>query len=269
MSTGWAVFCINKPRNEFVLSTKVGRTLRAPKVKADFKSPYFVGGLPFEPVYDYTYDGIMRSFEDSLQRLRLNSIDILVIHDLDFGHHGTKLRAYQEQFANSGWRAVEQLRSTGQIRAIGAGVNEELEVIPYFLERFDLDFFILSRHYTLLEQGALDEALPMCQVRNVGVILASVFNSGVLVTGAVKGAKYVYEDAPTEVLERVSRIEQICRRHNVSLAAAAIQFSHGPSLCNECHSRSTEFASSRREYRLFQGKDSHGAMGRTERTRNY
>ena len=111
----------------------------------------------------------------------------------------------------------------GEIRAIGAGINE-LGVIPYFLERFDLDFFILARHYTLLEQEALEEELPMCQARNVGIILASVFNSGILATGPVEDAQYVYEDAPAEILEKVSRIEQVCRRHNVSLPAAAIQF---------------------------------------------
>ena len=216
-------FLYQQPRQEFVLSTKVGRVLKAPKVKAGFKAPLFLGGLPNDYVFDYGYDGIMRSFEDSLQRLRLNSIDLLVIHDLELGHHGAKLQTYRDQFSDSGWRAVERLRSTGEVRAIGAGANE-LEVIPYFLEQFDLDFFILARQYTLLEQEALDEALPMCQARNVGIILASVFSSGILVTGPVEDAKYVYEDAPAEVLEKVSRIEQVCRRHNVSLAAAAIQF---------------------------------------------
>ena len=216
-------FLSQQPRQEFVLSTKVGRVLRAPKVKAGFKAPFFRGGLPYDHLFDYSYDGIMRSFEDSLQRLRLNSIDLLVIHDLEIHCHGAELQAYRDQFADSGWRAVEKLRSMGEIRAIGAGINE-LGVIPYFLERFDLDFFILARHYTLLEQEALEEELPMCQARNVGIILASVFNSGILATGPVEDAQYVYEDAPAEILEKVSRIEQVCRRHNVSLPAAAIQF---------------------------------------------
>ena len=215
-------FLYQQPRREFVLSTKVGRVLRAPEVKADFKAPLFLGGLPFDHVFDYSYDGIMRSFEDSLQRLRLNSIDLLVIHDLELGYHGTELQGYQDQLSGSGWRALENLRSTGEIRAIGAGINEQ-GVIPRFLERFDLDFFVLAWSYTLLEQEALEE-LPLCQARNVGIILAAVFNSGILVTGAVEGAKYNYQDAPAEVLEKVSRIEQICRRHNVSMAAAALQF---------------------------------------------
>ncbi len=215
-------FLYQQPRREFVLSTKVGRVLRAPEVKANFKAPLFLGGLPFDHVFDYTYDGIMRSFEDSLQRLRLNSIDLVVIHDLEPDHHGAKLQTYVDQFSESGWRALERLRSTGEIRAIGAGVNER-GVMPRFLERFDLDFFVLAWSYTLLEQEALEE-LPLCQARNVGIILASVFNSGILATGAVDGAKYNYQDAPAEVLERVSKIEQVCRRHDVSMAAAALQF---------------------------------------------
>lgn len=216
-------FLYQKPRQDFMVSTKVGRILKPSKTKSEFTSPFFPGGLPLDPVFDYTYDGIMRSYEDSLQRLRLNSIDLLVIHDLDSGHHGVTLQTYQSQLSNSGWRAVDQLRSTGEVRAVGAGVNQ-LGEIPYFLDQTDLDFFVLARQYTLLEQDALDDLLPACQERNIGIILASVFNSGILVTGPVSGAKYVYEDAPPDILEKVKQIEQVCRAHNVPLAAAAIQF---------------------------------------------
>ena len=216
-------FLSQQPREEFVLSTKVGRILRAPKDKAGFQAPVFKGGLPFDQTFDYSYDGIMRSFEDSLQRLRLNRIDLLVIHDLEFHCHGAELQAHRDQFAESGWRAIEGLRSSGEIRAIGAGINE-LGVIPYFLERFDLDFFILARYYTLLEQDALEEELPLCQESEIGIISASVFNSGILVTGPVEGAKLACQDAPAEALEKASRIEQVCHRHDVSMAAAAIQF---------------------------------------------
>lgn len=212
-----------QPRDEFVLSTKVGRVLKAPKVRQGFKAPLFLGGLPFDHVFDYSYDGIMRSYEDSLQRLRLNSIDLLIIHDLESHCHGEKLQFYREQFEDGGCRALEELRSTGQVRAIGAGINE-LGVIPYFLENFDLDFFMLARYYSLLEQDALEEELPMCEARNVGIILASVFNSGILVTGPVKGAKLACMEAPPEALKKAGRIQQVCRRHNVSMAAAAIQF---------------------------------------------
>ena len=215
-------FLYQKPRHEFVLSTKVGRILRAPEDKANFKDPLFLGGLPFVRLFDYSYDGIMRSFEDSLQRLRLNSIDLVVIHDLELDHHGTELQFHLEQFSDSGWRALERLRSMGEIRAIGAGINER-GAIPRFLDRFDLDFFVLAWSYTLLEQEALEE-LTLCEARNVGIILAAVFNSGILVTGAVEGAKYNYQDAPAEVFERVRCLERVCRSYDVSMAAAALQF---------------------------------------------
>ena len=103
-------FLYQQPRQEFILSTKVGRILKAPKDKANFKVPFFTGGLPFDFDVDYTYDGIMRSFEDSLQRLRLNSIDLLVIHDLELGHHGAKLQFYRDQFSHGVWRDIEKLR---------------------------------------------------------------------------------------------------------------------------------------------------------------
>ena len=215
-------FLFEKPRQEFVLSTKVGRILKAPEDRVHFKDPLFLGGLPFDQVFDYTYDGIMRSYEDSLQRLRLNRIDLVVIHDLELCHHGAELKTYLEQLAGSGWRALEQLRSTGEIRAVGAGINER-GGIPMLLERFDLDFFVLGWPYTLLEQEALDE-LPLCQTRDVGIILAAVFNSGILVTGAIEGAKHNYQDVRPETLDRVSQIEQVCRSHKVSMAAAALQF---------------------------------------------
>ncbi len=215
-------FLFQKLPHEFVISTKVGRILRAPEDKANFKPPIFLGGLPFDHVFDYTYDGIMRSFEDSLQRLRLTSIDLLVIHDLELCHHGERLQLHLDQLSDSGWRALDNLRSTGNIRAIGSGINER-GAIPRFLQRFDIEFFVLSWPYTLLYQDALEE-LMLCEERNVGVILATVFNSGILVTGPIKGAKYNYEDAPAKIVERVSRIERVCRSHNVSMAAAALQF---------------------------------------------
>ncbi len=216
-------FLYEKPREEFVLSTKVGRVLKAPKVRAGFKAPLFLGGLPFDHAFDYSYDGIMRSYEDSLQRLRLNRIDMLVVHDLERHAHGEKLQFYRDQFAGGGWRALEELRSSGEIRAIGAGVNEP-GIVPYFIEHFDLDFFILARYYTLLEQDALSEEIPMCQERNIGIIYASVFNSGILVTGPVEGAKLACEQAPPEAMAKAARIQEVCSRHSVSMAAAAIQF---------------------------------------------
>lgn len=215
-------FLFQRPRHEFTISTKVGRLLKAPEDKVNFRPPIFIGGLPFDHYFDYSYDGIMRSFEDSLQRLRLTTIDLLVIHDLELCHHGESLQAYMDQLSGGGWRALESLRSTGDIRAIGAGINER-GAMPRLLERFDIEFFVLAWPYTLLDQDALDE-LPLCQERDVGIILASVFSSGILVTGPVRGAKYSYEDASVEILERVSRIQRVCRSYNVSMAAVALQF---------------------------------------------
>ena len=215
-------FLFEKPRQEFVLSTKVGRILRAPDDRANFKDPLFLGGLPFDQVFDYSYDGIMRSYEDSLQRLRLNSIDLLVIHDLELCHHGENLQAYRDQLTGSGWRALEELRSIGDVRAIGAGINEQ-GGIPWFLEQLDLDFFVVAWPYTILEQDALEE-LPLCQERGVGIIVATVFSSGILATGPIEDAKHNYRNASPDTLEKVSRIAQVCRRHNVSMAAAALQF---------------------------------------------
>lgn len=216
-------FLYRKPRHEFVLSTKVGRILRAPAVKEGFKAPWFKGGLPYDHVFDYSYGGIMRSYEDSLQRLRLNRIDLLAVHDLEVLHHGEGLQAFRDQLANGGWRALEELRSTGEVRAIGAGINER-GAIAWFLENFDPDFFILARNYTLLEQEALDEDLPLSRERDTGIILASVFNSGILVTDPSESAMYVYDKAPPEIIDKVRQLERVCHRHNVPLAAAAIQF---------------------------------------------
>lgn len=215
-------FLFERPRNEFVISTKVGRILKAPEDKLHFKPPIFLGGLPYDHHFDYSYDGIMRSFEDSLQRLRLTTVDLLVIHDLELCHHGDRLQSHMEQLSRDGWRALENLRSTGEIRAIGAGINER-GAISRFLDRFDIEFFVLAFPYTLLDQDALDE-LPICEERNVGIIVATVFGSGVLVTGPVEGAKYNYLDAPEGILERVSRIQRVCLAHGVSMAAAALQF---------------------------------------------
>ncbi len=221
-------FLYRQDRDAFVLSTKVGRVLSAPQDAARFDRGMWAGGLPFDLRFDYSYEGILRSFEDSLQRLGLPRIDLLLIHDLDFQYHATEARvaAYLGQLATSGWRALEELRRSGRIRGIGAGINE-LGMIPRFLDLFDIDFFLIASRYTLLEQEALAAELPRCAARGVGILIGGVFNSGILATGAVAGAKYEYAEAGPEVLERVRRIEAVCRRHDVTLAAAALQFPLG------------------------------------------
>lgn len=214
-----------RPRDQFVLSTKVGRTLRPPIDPKRFDPEPWVGGLPFEITFDYSYDAIMRSYEDSQQRLGMTSIDFLIIHDLDFRHHATeaKVAAYLAQLATGGWRALASLREQGLIKGIGAGINE-LGMIPRFLDPFDIDFFLIAMRYTLLEQESLEIELPRCAERGVGIVIGGVYNSGILASGAVPGAKYNYVDATPEVMERVHRIEAVCKRHQIPLATAALQF---------------------------------------------
>ncbi len=218
-------FFREQPRQEFVLSTKVGRVLRATRDLDNFDKGMWAGGLPFDVVFDYSYDGIMRSYEDSLQRLGLNSVDLLLIHDLDHLFHvnDARITAHMTQLCTSGWRALDELRSSGQIKGVGAGVNQ-LGTIPRFLEMVDLDFFIVAMPYTLLDQDVLDAEFPQCVERGIGVVIGAVFASGILATGPTENAFYAYAPAPAEVLEKTRRIEAICDRHGVPLRAAALQF---------------------------------------------
>ena len=127
------------------------------------------------------------------------------------------------QLSSSGWRALDSLRSSGEILGIGAGINDRQMIQP-LLSRLDLDFLVLARDYTLLEQGTLKADLPICEQRDIGIVLGAVFCSGILVTGAVKGAKHQYADASPEILQKVAQIDQICRSYGVPMAAAALQF---------------------------------------------
>jgi D-threo-aldose 1-dehydrogenase len=216
-----------KPRGDYVISTKIGRVLRRPLGPNAIKDQW-LGGLEFQTVFDYGYDGVMRSFEDSLQRLGINSIDLLLIHDLDVWSHRSpaNVDAYFSELATSGWRALEELRDSGAIKGIGAGLNIK-EAIPRFLDLFDIDFFLLAMRYTLLEQEVLDGIFPRCAERGVGIVVGGGYNSGILATGAVPGAIYNYSPAGPEILERVRRIEEVCARHRVPLPAAALQFPLG------------------------------------------
>jgi len=218
-------FLRQQPREDFVISTKVGRVFKATRDLNTFDKQMWIGGLPFEHTFDYSYDGIMRSYEDSLQRLGLHAIDLLLIHDLDYFFHTTEemVSASLAQIYTSGWRALDELRSSGQIKGIGAGLNM-LGLVSRFLDMVDMDFFIIAMPYTLLDQNPLDEEFPKCAEHGVDIVIGSVFASGILVTGAVEGALYAYEPAPPEILEKVKKMEAICQSHNVPLPAAAIQF---------------------------------------------
>ncbi|MGQ0663915.1 MAG: aldo/keto reductase [Pseudomonadota bacterium] len=213
----------NLPRDGFTLSTKVGRLL-APDQGVARESHGFVGTLPFRQHFDYSYDGALRSIEDSLQRLGLGRIDIVYIHDVDRYTHGAE--AYPRQFAAAmagAYRALERLRRAGAIRAIGLGVNE-WEVCRDALAHGDFDGFLLAGRYTLLDQSALRELLPAAAARGVGIVIGGPYNSGILATGAVAGARYFYRPAAPEILARVAAIEAVCRRFGVPLRAAALRF---------------------------------------------
>ena len=218
-------FLRRRERSRFVLSTKVGRVFKAVRDLERFDPGVWSGGLPFEFHYDYTYDGVMRSWEDSLLRLGLPSVDLLLVHDLDSLVQTTekRLSAHEGQLYASGARALEELRRDGRIGAIGAGINVRA-AIPRLLDLVDLDFFIVAMPYTLLDQDVLDAEFPLCQERGVSVVIGAPFASGILVTGPKEGAVYAYGPAPPEILEKAGRIQAVCERHEVPLPAAAIQF---------------------------------------------
>lgn len=218
-------FFRGKRREDYVLSTKIGRLLKASDAASRdgqgkwFEVPSRVG------VYDYGYDATMRSMEFSLERLGVDRIDILYAHDLDVFNHGSEaaLQARLEEFMAGGYRALLALRDQGVIRAFGAGVNE-WQPCQWMLERGDFDIFLLAGRYTLLEQEALESFLPMATTRGVGVVVGGPYNSGVLATGPRPGAFYNYDPAPEWVLQRAGRLQEVCAAHGVRLVDAAFQF---------------------------------------------
>ncbi len=210
------------PRGSYVLSSKVGRLLRPSSDPAPTPGA-FAATLPFDIVFDYSSDGAMRSIEDSLQRLGLASLDIVFIHDVTRKWRGDGHEESYRQSMSGAYRALERLRSEGTISAIGVGINETSTLERYALDG-DFDCFMLAGRYTLLDTTALSTLLPLCQRKQISIILAAPFNSGILVTGAKPGAKYWYDDAPADILARVTRIEAAAKRHGISLQAAAIQF---------------------------------------------
>lgn len=220
-------FLRQQDRDQYAMSTKVGRIYR-PASSPEYRTPPWVGGLPFELHFDYSYDGIMRSWEDSLMRLGLHRVETLVIHDLDSGYHGSGkvMEAHQQALESSGWKALEELKNSGQIRAIGAGINADA-MIPYFLEYFDMDFMLVAMPYTLLDQEPLEDILPACIEKGVSVVIGSPYASGILATGPVEGALYNYAAADTAVLKKTREIKAVCDSHGVSLQAAAMQFPLG------------------------------------------
>jgi D-threo-aldose 1-dehydrogenase len=215
----------DKKRDEYVLSTKVGRLLRAcaPEDRERFGKWFDVPAR--QEVYDYGYDGVMRSVEFSLERLGVDRIDILYAHDLDVFTHDSQeaVDALVEGLMEGGYRALVSLRDQGVIRAFGAGVNE-WEACETLTRRGDFDLFLLAGRYTLLEQEALESFLPLAEERGIGIVIGGPYNSGILATGPVEGAHYNYDVAPPEIVERVRRIEAVCRDHGVRMIDAAFHF---------------------------------------------
>lgn len=208
-------------RDNVVLSTKVGRWMTPARGAWDREG--YAGGLPFAATLDYSYDGTLRSLEQSLLRLGTDRVDIALIHDVDRRNHGDALDQRFAEAVNGAWKALARLRDEGVVKAIGIGVNE-VEVCLAFAEQCDMDCLLLAGRYSLLEQGALDALFPLAQTRGIGILLGGVFNSGILATGPVTGAMYDYAPAAPGILGRVRQIEATCHRHGVTLATAAMQF---------------------------------------------
>jgi D-threo-aldose 1-dehydrogenase len=207
-------FLQTRPRSEFVLSTKVGRLIR----------PDHDGDLSTAQVkFDYSSDGAMRSVAESLSRLGLESIDIALIHDIDGWTHRSEQPQRFAEALDGSYRALSDLKSQGVIRAIGLGVNE-VGVCLDFAKQVPVDCFLLAGRVTLIEHDAEQVLLPFCEMEGIGVIAGGPFNSGILASGAVEGAQFHYAPADDTVLARVRRLEDICTRHAVPLAAAALAF---------------------------------------------
>jgi D-threo-aldose 1-dehydrogenase len=209
----------DRPRADWVLSTKVGRLLRP---AADWKAPResWPGPMPFAVVYDYSYDGIMRSFEDSFQRMGLAHIDILLVHDIGAYQHGAEAHpALMRTLLDSGYRALDELRRAGEISAIGLGVNER-EVCLEAMAAADWDVLLLAGRYTLLEQAPLDDLLPLCVKAGTSIIIGGPLNSGILAGRDT----WNYAAAPEEIVQRARELGAICAHHRVPLPAAALQF---------------------------------------------
>ena len=212
-------------RQDIVVCTKVGRWMD-PFLRPDNGSG-FVGGQPHRAVVDYSYDGTMRSVEQSLLRLSTDRLDLLLIHDVDVWTHGADAIEHRFREAMAGaYVALDRLRGEGVVAGIGIGVNEA-EMCVRFAQAGSFDTMLLAGRYSLLEQPALAQFLPLAQQQGIGVLLGGVFNSGILATGAVQGAKYNYRDAPPQILAKVTQIERVCDAHGVALPTAALHFALG------------------------------------------
>ena len=233
LSESRLAMAIASQRENLIISSKVGRLL-VPTSSTEYVRHGFANAPALEPVFDYSYDAVMRSFESSLRRLQTNRIDILLAHDLGPLTHGDQHDYHFRTFMDGGYRAMHELRAAGVVAAIGLGTNE-WQVCEQALAHGDFDGFLLAGRYTLLEQSACESFLPLCAKRGASVILGGPFNSGILASG-VSGAGpfyYNYEPASQTIIERVARLEIICKQFDIPLAAAALQFPGAhPQICS-------------------------------------
>ena len=212
----------SRPRDQIVVSTKIGKLVR-PIADAPPQTVGFIGAPPHEIDYDYSYDGVLRSLQQSLDRLGISRIDFLLIHDVNRKYHGDRVHERLEQAVAGACRALAELRAQRVIGAFGPA-TKDLDIACAFVERVDVDCVMLPARFTLLDQSACDQLIPLCQRRGIAILAAAPFDSGILATGPVPGATYDYWPASPAILDRVRRIVGVCREFDVALPAAAMQF---------------------------------------------
>ncbi|WFU80896.1 aldo/keto reductase [Bradyrhizobium sp. CIAT3101] len=205
-------FLRQQPRESYAISTKVGRLLRPPG-SATNEDDHYKDAPALRPQFDFSYDGVMRSVEESLVRLGLDRVDVLLVHDPD---------DHYDDAVSGAFRALVRLRDDGTVKAIGSGMNQS-EMLTRFAEAVPVDCFLLAGRYTLLDQGALNALFPVCVAKNIGILLGGIYNSGILANPHA-GAKFNYEDADAALVARALELEQLCRKHGTELKAAALQF---------------------------------------------
>lgn len=219
-------FLRDRPRDEYVLSTKVGRLL-VPDREFALKRYDDMRAMPFRPMFDFTYDGVMRSYENSLQRLGLERVDILFLHDLGrFSQGQNHETSFKQATEGGGIRALEELRSSGAVKAIGAGVNE-WQIIDELMDHGRFDVFLLANRYTLLDQQVIDTLFPRILREGVAIVCGAPLNSGILATGPIPGAIFDYRAADEAMLEKTRRIKALTDKHGTTLIRAALNFPLG------------------------------------------
>jgi len=207
-----------------LLSTKVGRLLE-PTTERGARHG-FVDADPYEPRFDYSRDGIRRSYDSSLGRLKRDRVDILLAHDLGRLTHGAAHEQHLAAFLDGGYRAMRDLKDAGAIDVIGIGVNE-IAICLELIERVELDVILLAGRYTLLDRSAADVLVPLCARRGIRLIIGGPYNSGILARddlSDIARLRYDYAQAPAETIAQAQRLAALCARFGVSLPAAALQF---------------------------------------------